>query len=78
MHSASSIFAEPQGENRTQVDDYNIRIHVSVFCLLACFSIEFNSTDFLLKTKTKDSEPSSRISYSTRYMSSTRAGPLEN
>lgn len=35
MHSASSIFAEPQGENHTQVDHYNIRIHVSVFCLFA-------------------------------------------
>lgn len=29
IHSASSIFAQPHGEDCTQVDNYKIRIHVS-------------------------------------------------
>lgn len=29
MHSTSSIFAQPHGENCAQVDNYKIRIHVS-------------------------------------------------
>lgn len=31
MHDASAISAQPEGENCTQVDNYNIRTHLRCF-----------------------------------------------
>lgn len=44
---ASSISAQPQGENCTQADSYKIRIHVNFFALLSTSTVQF-----LFKTHT--------------------------
>lgn len=40
MHHASSTFAQSQGENCTQIDNYKIRIHVSFFVLLQSSTVQ--------------------------------------